>query len=59
MLSPLTAAGRPIPESLLILADAPDFPTVVQNRLRDAHRRTERGDGLAESLHRSGSYPAR
>jgi len=57
MLSPLTAAGRPIPESLLRLADAPDFPTVVQNRLRDAHGRIERGDGLAESLHRAGLLP--
>jgi type IV pilus assembly protein PilC len=57
MLSPLTAAGRPIPESLLRLADAPDFPTVVQNRLRDAHRRIERGDGLAESLHSAGLLP--
>jgi type IV pilus assembly protein PilC len=54
MLGPLVAAGRPIPESLARLADAPDFPSVVRSRLRDAQRRIERGDPLADALYRAG-----
>lgn len=50
LLGLLLAAGKTVPESLHILAEADYFAPVAQRRLREAARRVEQGEPLAASL---------
>ncbi len=58
MLGALFEVGRPAPEALKLLADAPDLPIIARRRLNKAQRAIERGEPLAESLGRAGLLPA-
>jgi type II secretory pathway component PulF len=58
MLGALFEVGRPAPEALDLLADAPDLPTVARRRLDQAKCAVERGEPLAESLHAVGLLPS-
>jgi type IV pilus assembly protein PilC len=58
MLGALFEVGRPAPEALGLLADAPDLPNVARRRLYRAKWAIERGEPLAESLYQAGLLPA-
>jgi type IV pilus assembly protein PilC len=58
MLGALFEIGRPAPEALGLLADAPDLPNVARLRLHQAKWAIERGEPLAESLHAVGLLPS-
>src|SRR5581483_339342 len=57
MLGALTAVGRPAPEALGLLADAPAMPAVVRRRLWRAGLAVNRGEGLAPALRAAGLLP--
>jgi type IV pilus assembly protein PilC len=58
MLGNLLEVGRPVPESLTLLADSADLPDVARRCLLSARRAVERGEPLAEALRRAGLLPA-
>jgi type II secretory pathway component PulF len=58
MLGALFEVGRPAPEALALLADAPDLPKTARLRLYKAKEAVERGEPLADSLRRAGLLPA-
>jgi type II secretory pathway component PulF len=58
MLGTLLECGRPVPESLALLAESGDFPEVARRCLASARRSVERGDALAAALRRAGLLPA-
>jgi type II secretory pathway component PulF len=54
MLGLLFEVGRPAPEALGLLADAPDIPVVVHRRLYRAKWAVQNGRPLAEALYEAG-----
>ena len=58
MLGALFEVGRPAPEALGLLADAPDLPRIARRRLQQAQFAVERGEPFAQSLYAVGLLPA-
>src|SRR5438094_8666474 len=57
MLAALVEVGRPAPEALGLLADAPDVPFVVRRHLDRAESAVARGEPLAAALRDAGLLP--
>jgi type II secretory pathway component PulF len=57
MLSLLLETGKPVPESLAVLAGAGHFSRTVRRRLNAVRQRVEQGEPLADSLRRRGLLP--
>jgi type IV pilus assembly protein PilC len=57
MLAILLDTGKPVPESLAVLAGSGYFPSTVRKRLNAVRQRVEQGEPLADSLRRQGLLP--
>jgi type II secretory pathway component PulF len=58
MLGILLQTGKPVPESLALLAGSGYFSSIVRRRLDAARQRVEHGEPFADSLRRQGLLPS-